>query len=267
MDRMISEKTLSRLIPCIPDAGSRGNGVEFNAESGLQFDEAVHDLRNLLLGVDLMLQSALEQTPAELPAHGTLERMQNVFCEARDLCRDMLARHNHGRDTVRSAMQPLDLGEMLVDLLPLLRSVVPEQASFEFKSERDLPLIMGDRVRLHRAVLNLVRNSAEALIGGVGAITVRTGVIEVEPRHETNGAAGSPPCCPGPYAYVEVSDTGCGMDQSTIDRLFRYGSSPREIGHGLGLLSVQEAVAQHQGLIELSSSQHGGTNVRLLLPV
>jgi signal transduction histidine kinase len=265
MDRRISERPLSRLISCTPDAESRRSGVESYADSGLQFDEAVHDLRNLLLGADLMLQSALDETHAELPAHSTLKRVQSAFREARNLCREMLDRHN-GCDTVRSAMQPLDLGEMLVDLLPLLRSMVPRKASFHFEPERDLPLIMGDRVRLHRAVLNLVRNSAEAIGDGAGAITVRTGVSEVEPRNETNGARGRPPCCPGPYACVEVSDTGCGMDQSTIDGLFRCGS-PREIGHGLGLLSVQEAVAQHQGLIEVSSSQLGGTTIRLLLPV
>lgn len=263
MDRMISEKQMSRLIPCVPERGSHGNGVEPFSEFGLHRDEAVHDLRNLLQGVDLMLQSALDEMPAELPAHVTLKRVHSAFREARNLCRQMLTRHNSGSDTVRSAMQPLDLGEMLVDLLPLLRSVVPRKATFQFEPERDLPLIMGDRVRLHRAVLNLVRNSAEALVGGVGAIVVRTGVVEVTPRQNGTGCPG---CCPGPYVYVEVCDTGCGMDQSTIDGLFGCGS-PREIGHGLGLLSVQEAVAQHQGLIEVSSSQQEGTTVRLLLPL
>jgi two-component system, cell cycle sensor histidine kinase and response regulator CckA len=265
MEQLTSAKPLSRIIPCIPSGETGANNVASHRTSGRQIDEAVHDLKNLLLGVDLLLQSALQETPPELPTHGTLEKIHSAFHEARDLCRDMLASHD-GHDGLCSPMQPLDLGELLVDLCPLLRSLVPESARFEFEPERNLPLIMGDRFRLHRAVLNLVRNSAAALVGGVGAITVRTGVLEVGRRRDADLVPPHPSCRPGPYTYVEVSDTGCGMDQATLSGLFGRQSA-RDIGHGLGLLSVQQIVAHHQGFIEVRSEQLSGTAVRLLLPV
>lgn len=265
MEQLISAKPLSRIIPCVSAVESGTNHTASHQTAGRRMDQAVHDLKNLLVGVDLLLQSALRETPRDLPTHGKLEKVHSAFCEARDLCRDMLADHD-GHDALCSSMQPLDLGELLVDLCPLLRSLVPESAQFEFQPERNLPLIMGDRFRLHRAVLNLVRNSAAALVGGVGAITVRTVVLEVGRRPGADLAPPHPSCRPGPYACIEVADTGCGMDEATLSELFSRQAT-RDIGHGLGLLSVQQIVAYHHGFIEVRSEQWAGTTVRLLLPV
>lgn len=226
--------------------------------------ETVHDLKNLLLGMDLLLRSALEETASDQPILGNLVRIQSACRQGSDLCQRLLAKRDS--DDGPGGMQRLDLCRLLKDLQPLLRGVIPETATLRYESDRETIWIEGNEAELDRALLNLVKNAGEALSDGVGMVTVRCGVTEVAAAAGQQSRRQSA-FRPGQYAYLEVADTGCGMAKTIVARLFDGRFSTKTAGQGLGLLSVQNVAAEHRGMIEICSEPEVGTTFRVLFPV
>lgn len=254
-----TEDSPSRIIPCkaAPAPGTAGtDGVD---SIRLRAAEVAHDLKNLLLGIDLLVSSALRTIPDEQPARECLEDIYGACREARDLCRVML------HDACACPMQQLSLRELLEEMQPLLRRTIPETAMFYWDPYPHPLWVTGNQSQLKRAVLNLVKNAGEALPGGCGSVTVCSGITELSELDLKAGARSSA-FRPGQYVSLQVSDTGGGMDKATINGLFAQRYSTKGPDHGLGLLSVQSIVAEHRGLLELCSKPDQGTTVRILLP-
>lgn len=256
MHSLFTEDSHSRFIPCQPSPATPDSD-DVDAIR-LCSAEVVHDLKNLLLGIDLMVASALRTMPQQ-PARECLEDVHGACREAGDLCRMML------NGAPASPRRQFSLGELVEEMSPLLQQTIPDTAAFQRIAHPHPVLVAGDRSQLKRAVLNLVKNAGEALPEGVGSVTIRVGVTELsdldflpDDRPSTVRA--------GHYAWLEVSDSGCGMDAATLDGLFERPGSTKDSGHGLGLLSVQAIVAEHRGLIEVSSERDRGTSFRILLP-
>jgi CheY-like chemotaxis protein len=123
---------------------------------------------------------------------------------------------------------------------------------------------VGDEAQLGQLVLNLLRNSAEALDGG-GTIALRTGV-------RTLGARDFGRCVyadsgrPGSYAYVTVVDTGRGIAPEAVGRIFDPFFTTKPGGSGLGLASVLGTVRAHHGALDLATRVGGGTRFEIFLP-
>jgi signal transduction histidine kinase len=124
--------------------------------------------------------------------------------------------------------------------------------------------IFGRADALQEAVLELVRNAAEALEDG-GVISLATGTVDAS-RAFLASAFFDDGLPAGRYAYVEVSDTGRGMDAATIARMFDPGFSTRSPERGLGLPQVLGIVREHPGAEQVYSKPDIGTTVRILIP-
>jgi CheY-like chemotaxis protein len=129
----------------------------------------------------------------------------------------------------------------------------------------DLPPIDADIAQLQQVVMNLVINGAEAIGDAPGGVAIRTGVREF--------AQGGIPASlresglvPGRYVFLEVSDSGCGMDEHTARRIFDPFFTTKFTGRGLGLAAVQGIVRGHRGAIEVESSPGRGSTFTVLLP-
>jgi CheY-like chemotaxis protein len=113
--------------------------------------------------------------------------------------------------------------------------------------------------------MNLVINAAEAIGDASGTITLATGA-----QHVTESAARTmlvgQDVPPGPYVYLEIADTGCGMDQDTLSRIFEPFFTTKFTGRGLGLSAIMGIVRGHKGALRVYSEPGHGTTFKVLLP-
>jgi signal transduction histidine kinase len=120
-------------------------------------------------------------------------------------------------------------------------------------------------VQLRRIALGLARNAADALGERVGTVTVRTGVAEVDEARLAR-VQPSDTLAPGRYVFLEVSDTGCGMDAETRARILDPFFTTKSPGRGLGLSEVLGLVRAQGGGIDIESEPGKGTRVAVLFP-
>jgi two-component system, cell cycle sensor histidine kinase and response regulator CckA len=111
-----------------------------------------------------------------------------------------------------------------------------------------------------------VMNASEAIGEKPGEITIRTGTTELDTIRLQKSISGMK-LKPGNYVYLEVMDTGCGMDEKIRAQIFEPFFSTKFTGRGLGLAAVYGIVSSYQGTIEVISEKGIGSTLRILLPL
>ncbi len=160
---------------------------------------------------------------------------------------------------------PLDLSALVAQWSPSFRRYTVGAASLHLRLAPGLASVVGDANALQGAVLELVKNAAEALETSGGVISLATGTVEAT-RAFLASAYFDDGLPPGRYAYIEVSDTGRGMDAASVARIFEPDFSTRGEGRGAGLATVLEVVRAHLGAIQVYSKPDIGSTVRVLVP-
>ncbi|MBE0618878.1 MAG: PAS domain S-box protein, partial [Proteobacteria bacterium] len=221
-----------------------------------------HDFNNLLMGIMGNADLTLLRLEREAPERAYVERIVASAQRAAGLTRQMLEYAGQSRFQIA----PLDLPSVLQDMRPLLAAAVSKKAELQLQVPAELPSVSGDASQLRQVVMNLVTNASEALGTKPGIVAVSAGVMDADATYLA-GTHLSAALSPGPYAYVEVSDSGCGMTQETLDRLFDPFFSTKFLGRGLGLAAVLGIVRAHGGAIRVWSEPGRGTTVRILLPL
>ncbi len=218
-----------------------------------------HDFNNLLTAVMGNAGAALMQLPADSPVVPMIEEIEHAARRATDLTRQMLAYSGRGRFLI----QPVHLEEVVREMTMLLGSVISKKARIDLRL--DAATISGDATQVRQIVMNLITNASDALASGQGDIAVRTGVRDLGPDDLRS------PYLPvelpaGPYAFLEVRDTGCGMCDETLLRIFDPFFTTKFTGRGLGLATVLGIVRSHQGTLQVTSRVGEGTTFRLFFP-
>jgi PAS domain S-box-containing protein len=216
-----------------------------------------HDLNSTLVPVIAMAEFVQRGLPADSPARGHLDLIRQAGEHARDLLSQLLAFSRQGQ----SDMAPLDLADFLRHSMSLVRAAVPRGIQV-VERIAEVPPIVGDRQQLHRVLLNLVANAAQAIGDQPGAITIELarGVPDdVDPDHAAER----------PGVRLSIIDTGCGMDEPTLRRVFEpfFTTKPVGEGTGLGLSVVHGIVVNHHGRIVLDSEVGRGTRIDVYLPL
>jgi PAS domain S-box-containing protein len=157
----------------------------------------------------------------------------------------------------------LDMNQMVESSGELLRRALGEHIDLVISCEPGLWRVEADRGQLEQVLVNVALNARDAMPGG-GRLTIETGNAEVDDAY----ASQRPRLEPGRYCRLAVSDTGTGMDQATIERVFEpfFSTKPRGRGTGLGLATVYGIVTGVGGSIDIYSEQGLGTTVNVLLP-
>jgi CheY-like chemotaxis protein len=220
-----------------------------------------HDFNNLMtniLGNTSLLDLALEGDPE---ARHRLEQVEATAQRAAELARQLLA--YAGREALQR--QPLDATAIIEEMAHLLEVSVKDRGTLRLRCEKDLPFVLGDPTQLRQVALNLILNAAEALADAGGVIAVGTGAVECD-RQYLARACPDDRLAEGIYVYIEVIDTGRGMDAETQRRIFDPFFSTKRDGRGLGLSAVLGIVRAHRGAIMVQSSPGHGATFRVLLP-
>jgi PAS domain S-box-containing protein len=140
------------------------------------------------------------------------------------------------------------LNDVVEKTLELLRPEIENRGvAVKTKLARNLTATPVDATQLQQLLVNLVKNAAQAMTTG-GTLTLQTG--------ETNDSV-----------WVSVADTGGGIPQEQINRIFEPFYTTKKKGSGLGLMIVQRIVRAHNGRIELESHVGRGTTFRVWLPL
>jgi two-component system, cell cycle sensor histidine kinase and response regulator CckA len=211
-----------------------------------------HDFNNLLHVVLGNADLALLQLSAESPAREHLDEVIRATQRAAELTQQLLAYSGRGAVEIRH----LDLSNEVREMATLLRTAISKQATLVWDLAPDPPTVTADPTQIRQIVMNLITNASDALDGGPGTITLRTGVM-VEGREGQE---------PRDCVFLEVSDTGCGMDTSTLQRIFDPFFSTKFTGRGLGLAAVMGIVESHRGHIDIRTAPGEGTTFRVHFP-
>lgn len=220
-----------------------------------------HDFNNLLMGILGNIDLAFMETPDSSAAKGYLTEAEIASRRAADLCRQMLAYSGRGRFVI----EVFDINRVIEEMAHLLRVPVSTHASLQYRLAHGLPPVEGDITQVRQVVMNLITNAAEAIEGESGVITVATGV-SVWSSEELAKTWLDDQLPAGPYVFFEVSDTGTGMNEETLRRIFEPFYTTKFTGRGLGLAAVLGIVRSHKGAIDIHSKPGEGTTFRVLLP-
>lgn len=160
-----------------------------------------------------------------------------------------------------SQFSAINLADVVGEAACLARSALPARIDLDVAIEDPDVWVLGSEPLIHQVVGNLCQNSRQALGRRRGAIRVSLGSIRS--RSEVDG-----PASPADLAWLAVEDTGPGIPEAVIDRVFDPFFSTRrgEGGSGLGLAVVQGIVVSHGGSVHAENTPCGGARIVITLP-
>ena len=165
----------------------------------------------------------------------------------------------------KQALQPadIDVNELLEELAKLLLATFDKKIEIVTRLDRNVWLAFADRGQLSSALLNLAINARDAMLDG-GRLTLTTRNVVFGVREAVAVGAGYA----GDYVEIEIADTGTGIPQAILERIFDPFFSTKEVGKGtgLGLSMVFGFVKQSGGGIKVASEEGRGTVFRIYLP-
>ncbi|MEJ2641448.1 MAG: response regulator, partial [Desulfosarcinaceae bacterium] len=218
-----------------------------------------HDFNNILSAILGYAELAMD----DLPVHGSLTRKLEAIYEAgiraRDLVTQMLT---FSRKDVKSK-KPILLEALVDDALKLLRPAIP--ATIEISKQIDARgCILGDPSRISQVIMNLCTNAYQAMEASGGILSIRLSEVQL------NGNLQSPSAMPaGRYAKLTVADTGVGIPDEHLERIFDpyFTTKPKEKGTGLGLAVVHGIISSHDGVVRVKSELGEGACFDLYFPL
>jgi len=218
-----------------------------------------HDFNNVLSAIIMATDFLLNAHKPTDPSFGDIMQIKQNANRAASLVRHLLAFSR--KQTLRP--QVLDLGEVLSDLTMLLRRLIGEKVALDVVHGRDLWPVKADISQFEQVIVNLAVNARDAMPEG-GRLQLRTSNVTAQ-ECERYHARGMPAA---DYVLVEVRDTGTGIAEAIIDKIFDPFFSTKEVGKGtgLGLSTVYGIIKQTGGFVYVDSALHEGTTFRIFLP-
>ena len=218
-----------------------------------------HDFNNLLTVILGHSEMMMKDLDAQHAAQFSAREIHHAGERAAQLTGQLLA---FSRKQVL-APETLNLNDLVGDMEKMARRLIREDIELSLALAPDLRPVKVDPGQMTQVIMNLLVNARDAMPQG-GRITVRTANVELDEAHTRR----RPEIHPGPYVRLEVSDTGCGIDDAVKPHIFEPFFTTKELGRGtgLGLATVYGVVKQSDGYIYLDSAPGRGTTFTIYLP-
>ncbi|PKN44301.1 MAG: hypothetical protein CVU59_11990, partial [Deltaproteobacteria bacterium HGW-Deltaproteobacteria-17] len=202
---------------------------------------------------------ALEQLADDNPMKSDLAEVRAAANRSADLTRQLLAFAR--RQNIKPSV--LDLNEVTRRSHSFLSRLIGENIELVFEPGRGLWLVNMDPSQVEQILTNLCVNARDA-ISGVGRIVLSTANLTIDTAFREL----HPEAIEGDFVRILVTDNGCGMDDSTLARIFEpfYTTKAFGQGTGLGLATVYGIVQQNHGFILVESEPGHGTKFHIHLP-
>lgn len=219
-----------------------------------------HDFNNILSSVLGFTELALDTVEKETAVAEDLQEVYTAGLRAKDLVQQILTFARQSDEKLK----PIQIGLIIKEVLKFIRSSIPSTIEIKqnLKSES---LIMASSTQVHRVMMNLCTNAAQAMEakGGILEITLRdmniaeiTNIERLKVKH-------------GDYIEIKVSDTGCGIEHNIIKKIFDpyFTTKGTGEGTGMGLAMVHGIVESYGGKVLVNSTLGEGTVFLIYLPI
>ena len=219
-----------------------------------------HDFNNILFPVIGYTEMMIEDLPEESPIQESLKGILAGGKRAKDLVKQILAFSRQSDQEIR----PLRVQLVIKEVLKLIRSTLPSTIGISQYIRNDCRMVMADYTQIHQIAMNLVTNAYHAMEDTGGTLKVNLEEVELEDEEIKELDM-----IPGPYVCLTVADTGMGMPQDVMDRIFDpyFTTKADGKGTGLGLAVAHGIVKSHGGHISVDSTSGVGTGFKVFLPV
>jgi len=221
-----------------------------------------HDFNNILTAI--LGNAAMAERKALTNPMDTRRYLANIVGsseKAAELCKQMLAYSGKGKFVVRA----INLSAMVEEITKLLEISINKGVVLKYHLAEQLPAVEADAAQMQQVIMNLVINASDAIADESGVISIATGMMQADQTYLADTSLDDQ-LPAGRYVYLEVSDTGCGMDAQTQAKLFEPFFTTKFTGHGLGMSAVLGIVRGHRGAIKVYSEAGKGTTFKVLLP-
>jgi two-component system cell cycle sensor histidine kinase/response regulator CckA len=218
-----------------------------------------HDFRNILTVIQGHSNLRLLDRNMDSKVASSFQEITAAVERASKLTRQLLA---FSRKQIIQ-LQAVDLNDLITQLSSMLARLIGEHIDLKCHYEPNLPTVEADVCSIEQVVMNLVVNARDAMPHG-GKLTISTSAVIIDDAYAVNNPEASPGAC----VCMTVSDTGCGMDENTKQRLFEPFFTTKEVGKGtgMGLATTYGLIKQHNGWIEVESRLQHGSTFRVFLP-
>jgi two-component system cell cycle sensor histidine kinase/response regulator CckA len=216
-----------------------------------------HDFNNLLMGIQGNISLSLLELDPDSPLYQNLKQVEEYVSNGVELTKQLLGFARGGKYEVRLT----DINHLLQEQ-NLLFSRANKRITFATEYTPELWSIEADQSQIEQVIFNLYMNALQAM-PQEGTLTVRTENVAIDKDEHKPYRVKA-----GRYVKISVADTGVGMDEETQRRIFDPFFTTRDKGRGtgLGLASVYGIVKNHEGFIDVISSQGRGTRFDVFFP-
>ncbi len=234
---------------------------------GLMAGGIAHDFNNLLSIIMGNNSLVLDELSPVSPLREYLNNVEIASQRAADLAQQMLAYSGKSQFVVEN----ININELLLELTQMMEISISRTGSLELELGNDIPDIVGDVTQIRQVIMNLISNASEASVENHAAIKVKSGYIWCD-RNYLETTCGTElmryddPIPEGQYTFIEVEDSGSGMDQAILDRIFEPFFSTKFTGRGLGLAATLGIIRAHKGTLQVNSKRGCGTTFKVLFP-
>lgn len=219
-----------------------------------------HDFNNILTPILGYTEMALEELEDENTLKYDVEQIHNAALRAKDLVQQILTFSRQ----VDVDKRPLHLDKVIREVLSLVKSSFPANIEIILDLDPNCGTVMADATQIHQVVMNLCTNAYHSMRETGGTIKIELFVTKVTRetvQKHTNLKIGT-------YVCTSIKDTGHGMDEKTISRIFEPFFTKKEVGEGsgLGLAVVHGIINSYDGAIIVESEQKKGSDFTIYLP-
>ncbi len=218
-----------------------------------------HDFNNILfplIGFTEMLQN---DVPEDSKQREFTDEILKAALRAKDLVKQILAFSREADKEIK----PLQIQLIVKEVVKFIRSTLPATITIKQNIDNHCGMVLADPTHIHQIAMNLITNAYHAMEDTGGTLTITLKETACDIHHLP-----SPHLYPGNYALLSVADTGCGMNNATLEKIFDpyFTTKPKEKGTGLGLAVIHGIVKSYHGDIVVRSQTGQGSVFDIYLP-
>jgi nitrogen fixation/metabolism regulation signal transduction histidine kinase len=209
--------------------------------------QVAHDIKNPLTPIQLSAEHARRvNLDWGQPLSPVLDDCVNAILTQVRLLRQIAAEFSSFASSPTARPEPTDLPQLVDEVVKPYRVGLSGRIDVQIESQGDLPLVFVDRTLFARTLTNIIENALHAMPGR-GRLTLRSSATPAS-------------------VVTEIADTGVGLDQDALARIFEPYFSTKATGTGLGLTIAKRNVELNGGTIAVTSQRGVGTTVTITLP-
>lgn len=220
-----------------------------------------HDFNNVLTAISGNAGLAAILAGDDSPVREPVGEIEAAVRRAGDLVAQLLAYSGQAEPH----FEPVDVCSLVDSVVARLRPTIASPILVKHDCQPGLAPVEADPVQLRQAIGNIILNASEAIGDDRGLISVASGVRFAD-RAYLAGASGADDMPEGEYVYIDIKDTGPGMDPATVVHAFDPFFTTKFAGRGLGLPAALGIVRSHGGALRIDSVPGRGTLIALLFP-